>query len=39
MVDVADLDAVIESKEAADREEDRRALPYLQALADEFDGR
>lgn len=39
MVDVADLDAIIESKEAADRETDRRALPYLQALADELDGR
>lgn len=35
--DVARLDAIIESKEAADREKDRRALPYLQALAEELD--
>lgn len=36
--DVARLDAIIASKEAADREKDRRALPYLQALAEELDG-
>lgn len=34
--DVARLDAIIESKRAADREKDRRALPYLYALADEL---
>jgi hypothetical protein len=28
---------VIHSKEAADREKDRRALPYLYALAEELD--
>ena len=33
---VATLDAIIESKEAADREKDRRSLPYLYALADEI---
>lgn len=35
---VARLDAVIASKEAANREKDRRALPYLHALAEEADG-
>lgn len=32
---VAGLAAIIRSKEAADREKDRRALPYLRALLDE----
>lgn len=32
---VARLSAIIRSKEAADREKDRRALPYLRALLDE----
>jgi hypothetical protein len=32
---VATLAAIIRSKEAADREKDRRALPYLRALLDE----
>ena len=35
---VATLDAIIESKEAAGREKDRRALPYLYALADQIAG-
>lgn len=34
---VARLDAIIESKQAADRAKDRRALPYLLALAEERD--
>lgn len=32
---VARLDAIVRSKEAADREKDRRALPYLRALLDQ----
>ena len=32
---VARLRAIIRSKEAADREKDRRALPYLRALLEE----
>lgn len=32
---VASLQAIIRSKETADREKDRRALPYLRALLDE----
>lgn len=35
---VATLRAVIRSKESADREKDRRALPYLRALLDERGG-
>lgn len=35
---VARLGAVIRSKEAADREKDRRALPYLRALLEETGG-
>lgn len=35
---VASLDDVIRSKRAADRDKDRRALPYLEALADERRG-
>lgn len=35
---VADLEAVIASKQAAGRDRDRHALPYLYALADELDG-
>ncbi|MFV0315642.1 MAG: hypothetical protein ACK5O2_01610 [Microthrixaceae bacterium] len=35
---VASLRAIIRSKEAADREKDRRALPYLRALLDETGG-
>lgn len=31
---VASLDDIIESKRAADREKDRRALPYLESLRD-----
>ncbi len=35
---VARLRAIIRSKEAADREKDRRALPYLRALLEETGG-
>lgn len=35
---VASLRAIIRSKEAADREKDRRALPYLRALLEERGG-
>lgn len=35
---VARLTAIIRSKETADREKDRRALPYLRALLDEAGG-
>lgn len=35
---VATLRAVIRSKETADREKDRRAVPYLRALLDERGG-
>jgi hypothetical protein len=35
---VARLQAIIRSKEAADREKDRRALPYLLALLEERGG-
>ncbi|MCC5952236.1 MAG: hypothetical protein JJU45_09095 [Acidimicrobiia bacterium] len=35
---VAGLEAIIRSKEAADREKDRRALPYLRALLEETGG-
>ena len=38
IVRVAKLRAIIRSKEAADREKDRRALPYLRALLDETGG-
>ncbi|MBX7068553.1 MAG: hypothetical protein K1X38_04130 [Microthrixaceae bacterium] len=38
IVRVATLRAIIRSKEAADREKDRRALPYLRALLDETGG-
>lgn len=31
---VASLDDIIASKHAADREKDRRALPYLESLSD-----
>ena len=33
---VADLDAVIDSKRAAGREKDQRALPYLESLRDQL---
>lgn len=35
---LAKLRAIIRSKEAADREKDRRALPYLRALLHETEG-
>lgn len=35
---VATLQAIIRSKETADREKDRRALPCLRALLDETGG-
>jgi len=35
---VATLRAIIRSKETADREKDRRALPYLKALLEETGG-
>lgn len=38
MTRVAGLRAVIRSKEVADREKDRWALPYLKALLDETGG-
>jgi hypothetical protein len=34
VIRVASLDDIIESKRAADREKDRRALPYLESLRD-----
>ncbi len=37
VVRVAKLQAIIKSKEIADREKDRRALPYLRALLDETE--
>ena len=37
VVRVASLDAVIESKRAAGRLKDERALPYLESLRDELD--
>ena len=36
---VASLDAVIDSKRAANREKDQRALPYLESLRDELGSR
>lgn len=38
MTRVARLPAIIRSKEAADREKDRRAMPYLLALLEETGG-
>lgn len=34
VIRVASLDDIIESKRAADRDKDRRALPYLESLRD-----
>lgn len=34
VIRVASLDDIIESKRSADREKDRRALPYLESLRD-----
>lgn len=37
VIRVASLQAVIDSKRAADRPKDQRALPYLESLLDEID--
>jgi len=37
VIRVASLDDIIESKRAANREKDLRALPYLESLRDERD--
>ena len=34
VIRVASIDAIIDSKRAADREKDRRALPYLESVRD-----
>lgn len=39
IIRVASLDAVIDSKRAAGRAKDERALPYLESLRDEIDDR
>lgn len=38
VIRVASLDAVIESKRAAGRPKDERALPHLESLRDELAG-